>query len=83
MSLDRQYFEEMGPEDFHDRAVEYAQNHPYTGKAERLRNHYRRGCDLLPGQIINISHYSRSSKDGLFFCIRIFLNATYMSMFVL
>jgi hypothetical protein len=32
----RQYFDEMEPGEFHDKAVEYGRNHPYTGKAERL-----------------------------------------------
>ena len=32
----RQYYDEIEPGEFHDKAVEYARNHPYTGKAERL-----------------------------------------------
>lgn len=32
----REYFDKMIPDDFHARAVEYAEKHPYTGTAERL-----------------------------------------------
>ena len=32
----RQYFDKMQLGEFHEKAVEYAQSHPYTGKAERL-----------------------------------------------
>ncbi len=32
----RQYFDAMAPGEFHENALEYAKNHPYTGNAERL-----------------------------------------------
>ena len=32
----RQYFDAMEPGEFHDKAVEYARNHPHTRKVERL-----------------------------------------------
>ena len=32
----RQYFDEMSPGEFHDNAIEYAKQHPYTGNAEKL-----------------------------------------------
>ena len=32
----RQHFDAMAPGEFHQKAVEYAQEHPYTGKAKRL-----------------------------------------------
>jgi hypothetical protein len=35
-SWQRQYFDAMKPGEFHERALEYARNHPYTGNAKRL-----------------------------------------------
>ena len=32
----RVYFDSMAPGEFQQKALEYAQNHPYTGDAERL-----------------------------------------------
>lgn len=32
----REYFDSMAPGEFQRKALEYAQNHPYTGDAERL-----------------------------------------------
>ena len=32
----RQYFDAMEPGEFHQHALEYAKNHPYTGNATRL-----------------------------------------------
>lgn len=32
----REYFDAMAPGEFHDKAVEYADGHPYSGNAERL-----------------------------------------------
>ena len=30
------YYDKMAPDEFHRNAVKYANDHPYTGKAERL-----------------------------------------------
>ncbi len=35
-SWQRQHFDAMKPGEFHQRALEYAKNHPYTGNANRL-----------------------------------------------
>ncbi len=32
----RQYFDDMKPDEFHQSALEHAKEHPYTGKAKRL-----------------------------------------------
>lgn len=32
----QEYFDSMAPGEFQQKALEYAQNHPYTGDAERL-----------------------------------------------
>lgn len=32
----RQYFDAMAPGEFNQKALEYAEKHPYTGDAERL-----------------------------------------------
>lgn len=32
----REYFDNMAPGEFHEKAVEYAKAHPYTGNAEIL-----------------------------------------------
>ena len=32
----RDYYDSMKPGEFHEKAVEYAKEHPYTGKATRL-----------------------------------------------
>ena len=32
----RQYFDAMQPGEFHEKALEFAKAHPYTGNAERL-----------------------------------------------
>ena len=32
----RQYFDAMNPGEFHENALEYANTHPYKGKAEKL-----------------------------------------------
>ena len=30
------FYDEMAPGEFHEKAIAYAKEHPYTGKAERL-----------------------------------------------
>lgn len=32
----KNYYDEMAPGEFHEKAVAYAKEHPYTGNAERL-----------------------------------------------
>ena len=32
----RQYFDAMQPDEFHQNALDYAKKHPYTGNAKRL-----------------------------------------------
>mgnify|MGYP007070279739 CR=1 FL=1 len=32
----RRHFDAMAPGEFHEKAMEYAKEHPYTGNAERL-----------------------------------------------
>ncbi len=32
----REYFDAMKPGEFHQKAIEYAKTHPYTGDAKRL-----------------------------------------------
>lgn len=34
--LQRQYFDAMQPDEFHQNALDYAKKHPYTGNAKRL-----------------------------------------------